>query len=160
MFVTSQAFTGALGGVAGADAKCQAAADGSISPRINGRTFLAWISTSGTSPAGRFTRGVKPYVRSDGLLVANDWTDLTDLSLNHGISVDEAGVDHTAEGLAAWTGTSSKNGDYSGQACADWTSFTFIDKGDRGNVGGNGSGWSSNGGDVCGASHNLYCFEK
>ena len=33
-------------------------------------------------------------------------------------------------------------------------------KGDRGNVGGTGSGWSGGGSDDCALPHNLYCFEK
>ncbi len=43
VFVTSAAFKGNLGGLTGADAKCQAEADGPASIVPSG-TYLAWLS--------------------------------------------------------------------------------------------------------------------
>jgi hypothetical protein len=158
VFVTSTKFLGNLGGVAGADAKCQALADLSPNARIKGHTFLAWVSTSATSPSARFTHGTMPYVLGNGQLVAANWQDLTDGSLmNSGISLDEQGH---SQSDAAWTATSSSNALLSGPSCADWTSSAPLDKGRYGNVSGNGNGWSGSGDDSCDFPDNLYCFEQ
>jgi hypothetical protein len=158
VFVTATAFAGNLGGVAGADAKCQALADLSPNARIKGHTFLAWVSTSATSPNARFTHGTMPYILGNGQLVAANWQDLTDGSLmNTGISLDEQGH---SQADVAWTGTASINAAPSGQSCTDWTSSSPGDKGRYGNVSGNGNGWSGSGDDSCNFPSSLYCFEQ
>jgi cysteine-rich repeat protein len=72
VFVTSAVFTGDLGGRAGADAKCQAAAESASAPG----TFRAWLSTNNGSPADDFVKSAVPYVRLDDVQVAADWQDL------------------------------------------------------------------------------------
>lgn len=156
-FVTSTTYPGDLGGVAGADAKCQARADASTNPRIKGRTFLAWVSTATTSPEQRLTHGTMRYTNATGQLVALDWNDLTDGDLVTGIGVDEAGQ---AQNGGAWTGTKSNGGNYSGRSCTDWMSVAFPLGGERGNVGGSGNGWSGFQTEPCTSVHHLYCFEK
>ena len=96
VFVTSQSYKGNLGGLNGADAKCQTLAD---STGLNG-TFKAylgdWNINSGQT-AGSFNPSISnrlyhspvPYVRLDGALVANDWNDLIDRSIVTQISIDE-----------------------------------------------------------------------
>ena len=158
VFATSVGYTGNLGGIAGADAKCQALADASTIARIQGRTFVAWVSTPGSPVTLRLTHGSLPYTRSDGAMIAATFTDLTDNSLQAPISFDENGGNRNNAG--AWTGTSSSGAGFSGQNCADWTSAAFGNKGDTGNVGGNGSGWSAGGSDDCTSTHSLYCVEK
>jgi hypothetical protein len=157
VFVTSLTYTGNLGGLAGADAKCQALADASPLPRVKGRTFLAWVSTTATSPDARFTHGIKPYIASNEELIASSWSDLTDGSLTSGIERDESGIKRS-EG--AWTGTKSGGATYSGAACGNWTIASFAAGGERGNVGGSGGGWSSGQTDPCALQNHLYCFEK
>ena len=62
VFLTSMTFNGDLGGVAGADAKCQAAADAPLSIVPIG-TYLAWISDAiGNSPSTKFSQSTLPYV--------------------------------------------------------------------------------------------------
>ncbi|MFY0537463.1 hypothetical protein [Nannocystis pusilla] len=51
-FITADMFTGALGGVSGADLKCRAAASRAGLPHAN--TYRAWISDDFQSPATRF----------------------------------------------------------------------------------------------------------
>jgi cysteine-rich repeat protein len=77
VFVTNTVYPdGALGGFAGADAKCQAEADaGGIGTAI-GKTFKAFLSGDGGSGSpnhvtARLNNNQKPHVRTDGLLVAN-----------------------------------------------------------------------------------------
>lgn len=158
VFASSQVYTGNLGGIAGADAKCQALADASPVARIKGRPFVAWVSTSLSSVSARLVHGSLPYIRPDGANIANNFNDLIDNTLQNGIAVDELGVNHG--GGAVWTATGSNNGLFTGDACMDWTSGTPGVRGDRGNLGGNGSGWSVGSSDDCATPDNLYCFEK
>jgi hypothetical protein len=157
VFVSSLLYAGDLGGVAGADAKCQVLADASSVARIRGRTFLAWISTASTSPSLRFTHGTMRYILGDGTPVASSWLDLTDGILTNGIDVDEQDMLRSG---TAWTATSSINATYTGQSCQDWTSPKPTDKARYGNVGGAGSGWSAAADDDCSIPNALYCFEK
>ena len=66
VFVTSSTFEADLGGIAGADGKCQAAASAA---GLSG-TFYAWLSTSATSPSSHFTRAGAGWARVDGKPVA------------------------------------------------------------------------------------------
>lgn len=157
VFVSSTEVTGNLGGLAGADARCQALANASKEPRVKGRAFLAWLSTSPSSPATRFVRGTRPYVRVDGVSIANLWSELVSGGLRGGISLDETGVPRSG---AAWTATSSQNAVFQGSSCADWTSAGFLERGGTGNVGGSGNGWSGGGDQPCVQVARLYCFEK
>ena len=97
VFLSSGQPDGNLGGVAGADAYCQSLAQGAGLPG----TFMAWLSgsTYASSPAGRFVRSNDlPYVRIDGVVVAQDWTDLTDGSIACPIDRDETGQQVFASG--------------------------------------------------------------
>ncbi len=157
VFVTSVAYTGDLGGISGADAKCQALADASPNPRIKGHTFQAWVSTITIAVSARFTHGSQPYVLGDATVVASDWADLTDGTLANGIDIDE--LDRLHDNANAWTATTSNGANYANAGCESWTNGT---NGSAifGNVGGSGLGWSSNGPQPCPASNLLYCFEK
>lgn len=117
MFVTKQAFQGNLGGIAGADAKCQAEADQSTRPRIKGRAFRAWLSTAAQAARDRHVRGTQKYLRANGTTVLAD--DFADLVQN-----GPSGPIHDAEDAlsdkGAWTGTKN-DGDKALATCADWT---------------------------------------
>jgi len=88
VFVSSVPYDGNMGGLTGADAKCQTLA---TAVGLKG-TFLAWLSDNTGSPSTRFTKSAIPYVRRDGVLVANNWTDLTDGAIANTISVSEVGL--------------------------------------------------------------------
>ncbi|MCA9638983.1 MAG: DUF4215 domain-containing protein, partial [Myxococcales bacterium] len=77
VFVTSTLYQGNLGGLAGADAKCQARAQAAGLPG----TFLAWLSDNTNNPNTRFTKSMGPYVLVNGTKIANNYTDLTDGTL-------------------------------------------------------------------------------
>jgi hypothetical protein len=128
VFVTSVGFKGDFGGVTGADAKCQARAD---AVKLAG-TYKAWLSGSAlsSSPSVRFTHAAVPYVLLDGSVVANDWADLTDGTLQHAINLSEV---HTklsffaftftlADGTPGLAGSASQTC-YQGNNCTcdDWT---------------------------------------
>ncbi len=87
VFVTSQTYQGDLGGLAGADAKCNALA--SVAG-LDG-TYKAWLSDATGSPSTRFRRSSVPYTLVDGVVIANDWDDLVDGTLLSPINVTDKG---------------------------------------------------------------------
>lgn len=93
MFVTSEHFVGGmLGGVAGADAKCQSAADEVALPGI----FMAWIATSHEdSPLLRFNWLEGPYVDVNGKQIAATWSEVYYTHGNPAINITEHGLPTT-----------------------------------------------------------------
>ncbi|TSC66687.1 MAG: hypothetical protein CEO21_126, partial [Microgenomates group bacterium Gr01-1014_80] len=73
VFETSLTYDGNLGGLAGADSKCQTLADTSG----RGGTWKAWLSDSATSVSSRFTHATVSYKLLNGTTIANDWNNLT-----------------------------------------------------------------------------------
>ena len=103
VFITSAAFNSSLGGLIGADAKCQAEADDPASIVPSG-TYMAWLSDGTDSPDTRFTKSSHPYLLPDGTKVAEDYTDLTDGSILHPLDMEPTG--NRINGLDKfWTGT-------------------------------------------------------
>lgn len=168
VFVTNAIYSGGtIGGLAGADQKCQGAATGA---GLSG-TYKAWLSDVTGSPSTRFTKSmVAPYVRVDGILVAMNWTDLTDGTLNAAIAKTENNTVGASEAVCdnatSWVFTNTRTDGTlldAGLSCIEWTSNT------------GGSGWgtlsaadsrwsvSCTGGapvNYCGKRTPLYCFEQ
>ncbi len=159
IFITSSTFKGNLGGLAGADAKCQAEADGPATIVPSG-TYLAWLSDGTDSPDTRFTKSAHPYVLPDGTKIAEDFTDLTDGSILQKINIDSTGK---ALGMQLfWTGTKS-DGTTSQYflTCAGWTSPAGA--GERGRVGSTvktSTLWSAQSRYWCSRSLRLACFQQ
>ena len=116
-FVTDGRWLGDLGGVAGADSKCQAEAeDASL-----GGSWLAWIADATTSPVERFARAAAGYVRLDGQVLSTSWSDTVDGNLAAPLSYTPTGV--TLTGSSAWTGVFADGARGPGGGdCAGWTS--------------------------------------
>ena len=90
VFVSFNRFQGDLGqtmGALGGDAHCQRMANGAG----HRGTFMAWMSDSQTSPSARFTQSLVPYKLIDGTVIAFDYFDLTDGSIEAPIDLDEIG---------------------------------------------------------------------
>lgn len=120
VFVTSAVFGAQLGGIEGADAKCQGAAD---SAGLDG-TFRAWLSTATSSPMANFHQSAAPYVRVDGVEIAGDWSDLIDGDLAAPIEVDEWGnVQNNGECGNVWTNTLRDGTPHDEDACTGWSSL-------------------------------------
>ncbi|MCA9651783.1 MAG: DUF1554 domain-containing protein [Myxococcales bacterium] len=125
IFVSSQLYTGNLGGLAGADAECQTLATNAGLPGV----YMAWLSTAAASPASRMTQSATPYRRPDGIQVAPNWAGLTDGTLDAPINVTETlgspPMGNTSCGgggfLTVWTAV-QPDGTSSGSACTDWSS--------------------------------------
>jgi hypothetical protein len=153
VFVTSQTFTGNLGGVSGADNICQSLADNA---KLGGR-WGVWLSTSSINAKERIVDEAYFLVNSTSR-VSEDKSDLTDGSLISAISLSETQA--SIDGLV-WTGT-LENGTGSGINCSNWTSSSSAISGQVGNSNESNSSWTSsevNTANSCNNSYHLYCFE-
>jgi len=164
VFVSDANWDGFLGGLEGADGKCQAWANAAGLPG----TYKAWLSDSPSSPATRFTRSMVPYMRVDGVKVADDWADLTDGSLDAPIATTETGA---AKGMwfalwisNVWTATRA-DGTSTGSFCNNWTSGDWTPR----FFGAYGGFYEQSGGTwtyypeeegYCGRNHALYCVQQ
>jgi hypothetical protein len=170
VFVTSLTYEGNLLGADGADEKCNALARASDLPRVSSTTFQAWVSTtasdSGTPDAQtdlpgavtvRFKHGTGAYVSTDGKVIAKSWTDLTDATLQIGITKDENGMPVQADDIV-WTGTSA-SGELMLPGCSEWATATSAEA-IVGKVAKADLTWTESLKTPCGNVAHLYCFEK
>jgi hypothetical protein len=142
VFISSAVYKGGdLGGVDGADLKCQNLAKQAKLDNAIG--FKAWLSDAQHSPNKDFKHGPEtnglPYVRRDGWLVAKDWTDLI---LNGPV----VGIIRTEQkevqpnmpvtlltNVGVWTGTTAIGNFIGGDNdCNSWTNSSSKAKGHRG----------------------------
>jgi hypothetical protein len=165
VFVTSTMYKGGeLGGLAGADAKCQARA---VAAGLTG-TYRAWLSDFTGSPSTRFPQDVGPYVLVNGSIVANNWPQLTSGSLRHALDITELGgappmtTTVICDGPLVWSDTdASGNLESSSTTCGDWS-----------DVNGQTAAWGlataqdvwtsycSGGDHACSTAAPLYCFQQ
>ena len=126
--------------------------------------FRPWLSTNMSNPATSFVHPQRPYVRPDGLIVANDWADLTDGSLVNPIRVTSAlnllpdGGGNCNASAVAWTGTTI-TGNTASATCNNWVSVN----GFNGVVGSSRvttAQWTDCGSNQCILSARIYCFEQ
>jgi hypothetical protein len=156
VFVTSTTHQGDLGGLAGADAICQARAGEAGLPG----TYLAWLSDDAASPATRFpTHSAGPYELVDGTTIADDWADLTSGDLDAPINLTETGGSPGDES-EAWTHTEADGTASFGVPCNNWTSNSSEDYAAAGTVSATGAEWTRFGGDRCQFSDHLYCVQQ
>lgn len=161
VFVTSKTYQGNLGGLAGADSKCQTLASAA---GLNG-TFKAWLSTSTTNAKDRLTKRDRPYylVRSGGALgakVANNFADLTDGTISAAISVNQKGVTVSFP-IYAWTGTDRYGVKKSAGStyCSGWTINTNKSTSRVGRIIRADYNWTDYQAFNCTYFYYLYCFE-
>lgn len=156
IFVTSGKWPGGLGGVMGANKKCQQAASQAMLE--NSAAFKAWLSDDEGSPSTRFDTSYSGvYVGTDGNLVATDgWADLVD-----GVLLNPPATElGESPGGNPWTntrfdGTSAKAGN-----CSDWTDSAGMLTGHYGYSGVTGESWTdSMKENSCDNLAPLYCVE-
>jgi hypothetical protein len=157
VFVTSQTFNGNLGGLGGADAKCQELADSSS---IVTGTYKAWLSTEGLDARDRMEQNPGPYRLSNGALVALSWDDFVDGSHSSPIHRTEEGVPPSS-GNTVWTATTPEGTltDFAG-TCADWTDSEAYGAANMGLFYFQDTNWTQASGSVCSSSKRLYCIEQ
>ena len=167
-------YNGNLGGVAGADAKCQQRASAA---GLAG-TFKAWISdgTMASSPSVRFTKSAEPYVLVGGTLIANNWNDLTDGTIANRIDKTEFGtaVNVVYQGVYTFTQANGTPGLFGSPASVCYGSNCHCDSWTNANAQGNPTPGSAVGyytatnddwtdysfGNSCNGPVNLYCFQQ
>jgi hypothetical protein len=152
-FVTSATTTGVIGGVAGADAMCTAAATSAGLPG----TFVAFLSSQAQDASDRLV-GSRGWVRAgDGAPIADTAESMLAGAIFNGIDRDENGVKLAAQSFV-WTGSTTVGG--SVENCGEWTTTSLW--GEFGFVGGampemlrpyNVYTFS------CGSLASVYCFE-
>ncbi len=158
VFLTSQIFDGNLGGVMGADAKCQAAAN----TAGLGGIWKVWISDNlGNMPSSRFHHSTDTYRLLNGNIVANNWIDLTDGSLDNSINLDEFGNIFSSTGQV-WTGTKIDGSYVVDKNCLNWESNSASQLGEVGYFNYMDNKWTYWGLKGCSPSSGgrLYCFEQ
>lgn len=189
VFVTDTRYNSyELGGLTGADDKCQAAANSAGA----GGTWKAWLSgtapnvyTAAESPANRFSRSSVAYVSlrpnvATGQIdkIADNWADLTDGTLDNGIHISESGQrifsDNNSVGNDyVWTNTKG-DGTADFLSCQNWmpvaypsynpNELVFQARIGRTNYGPTTLGWTQSGTpyrcDLASSKARLYCFEQ
>lgn len=155
----------AYGGLAGADALCQQAADDA---GFAG-TFRAWLSaTMNDSPSSRFEHAGGPFVRPDGTVIALDWADLVDGALAAPISVTAAGIEVDPSGVPEVVVATHTlhDGTFAGgiAPCAQYTADLILGP-RRGTATATDVEWTENPDDWscdndAGGGPSLYCFAQ
>jgi hypothetical protein len=106
IFITGNVFPGDMYGTT-PDARCLPGSRNGIA-RLRNRTFKAWVSDASGSAATRLKHSTKPYVRSDGVQIAANWTALASPMHTATITLDETGSPYDNFGVivrGVWTGT-------------------------------------------------------
>jgi cysteine-rich repeat protein len=166
VFVTSTKFDGGdVMSLANADAICTTLAEKNI--LISG-VYKAWLSDSADSASERLFHSSVRYILPNKAKIADNWTDLTDGTLDLAISRDETGTpisinpapticdSGNAKDAAVWTGT-APGGDSTTQHCEDWD--TVFATGQAGLLNRVDDKWS-NCQFLCDTQARLYCIEQ
>jgi len=174
VFVTSSRFNGDLftaavnlglapsDGLDAGDKICQKLADNAI---LAG-TYRAWLSDSTGSPSTRFVQATVPYVRTDGVVVADDYAALIGCTagcLKAAISILETGV-AAIETRDAWTATTTGGtllpSPFHFEHCSDWSTSSTAWNGGVGDEFKNSTDWTREVFHACNMTSRLYCFEQ
>lgn len=159
VFVTSSNSFGELGlwkeagsstGIAAGDAICQnLAAKAGLPMAAN---YKAWLSDTVTNASTRLTSN-GPWVRIDGVRIADDLADMIDGNLFSSINVDENG---NYKAFGVWTGTAPA-GQKASDTCGNWLNISA--NGVKGRPINTDSNWTEDVTNGCSANGALYCFE-
>lgn len=160
VFVTSTTYTGNMGGLAGADAACNARAQAAGLPG----TYVAWLSTTGAGGVNAIDRlGTWPgaYALLDGFRVAGSRAQLTG-SIDSAIYRTEFNVQRplTTPQREVFTGTDSTGRGEVGFTCGNWlqsgTTLSAV-VGDHLSASSQWTLDSTSG--SCALARPIYCFE-
>ena len=140
-------------GLAAADAICQSLAK--TANLDNYGTFKAWLSDRTSDAKDRIKSPYGPWVRLDGILVANSPADLINGALLAPINETETTV--YLAGEASWTATA--NGSKVASTCNSWASDDSGDSGGYGAIDLASAMWSTWYSGHCDTLLHLYCLE-
>lgn len=154
VFITSVSYNGNLGGLSGADTKCQ--------ERANvaglGGSWKAWLSDDTVATRERLIHSSSQYIRLDGETIANNWSDLTDGAIQNAINITENNTVLNSDWV--WTNSFADGSirQSSEASCYNWSSTSS--GGATGDSSRTDSGWSDFGASACYYNRPLYCFEQ
>jgi hypothetical protein len=154
VFVTSQTFDGDLGGIAGADAKCMAAAAAGA-PSLASKTFRAWVSTSSSSPAASFPSD-GAFVTVGGAVLADTFNNMRDGTIMAKVTTETGAFLSTP----IWTGTTENGYNVTGWDCGGWTDASAASSAQRASSDVIQWYWSSYDTNTCDQLGSLYCIEQ
>ncbi|MBX3216958.1 MAG: hypothetical protein KF850_33305 [Labilithrix sp.] len=149
VFISSTTVAGNLGGLAGADARCNELAEAA---GLEG-TFVAWLSAAGADARDR-VGGPGPWLLVGTSAVAVTRAQLTQPPITRAIDRTETGEE--AAGIV-WTGTTA-SGVHGGETCSAWRRTL-------GGIGGTGdartstAAWTAASTSSCSFARRLYCFQ-
>jgi hypothetical protein len=155
MFTTSTTYSGNIGGLGGADAKCQERARAA---GLSG-SFIALLSTSQASAFSRI-ESAKGWVRTDGRPFAEGVPEMLQERIFYPPRIDEFGKDIVGDDFVA-TGTKYDGTPDSEKTGNDWgpppVAGSWLCGGGQAFAG--SDGWYSFGHKECTLTFRLYCFE-
>jgi hypothetical protein len=148
VFVSSATYSGDLGGLAGADLKCNTL---SAAAGLAG-TYKAFLHTATASAQSRLG-SARGWVRPDGKPFADTVADLADDGgkVLHPPRLDEHGAD--VGQVWVYTGDAAAN-----RTCTGWTSTSGADLAGLGRTSGTTSVWSDSGVGGCSTPYRIYCL--
>lgn len=154
IFISSTTQNGNLGGLVGADNLCQQLAN-AAGIFI---TYQAFMSDSTVSAASRLTESTVPYRLADGTIVADNWADLVDGTLDNNIMLTELGTIPTS--VSVMTGTSELGAlETMGTTnCNNWQSSDLAQSSVVGSA--DGVEWASIGTGSCFGNRRIYCVQQ
>jgi len=157
-FVSSATASPTLGNVAGYDSQCNALATAAGLNNITNTAYVAWVSSSLSSPQARLGALAQGWVRMDGRPFATTQTGLTANGVvYYPLRIDEYGVDVGSR--VVLTGTTNTGG-LAPNTCSNWTTGSpsfFMTTGDAASGSG---GWSSTTSSSCSTPAWVYCLMK
>ena len=173
VFLTSNEYSGNLGGAAGADQKCRDLA--ATFDKNHADNYVAWLSDVGLPASGRISELGVPYVLRSGVQVAEDLLDLLVHGPSPGITLTEKY--ESFEYVQVWTGTGGAGEVYQDEMkgelnpCNHWTSDSGADSAAIGmnwwppmteafSQWQKEHHWTSKGQETCEHKRRLYCFEN
>ncbi len=158
VFITSEVYQGfALGGLYGADQRCRSLA--AKAGLQNFLTFKAWLSTPTMSASDRLLHSPGRYILVNGLVVAQNWDDLTSGTIENAIMVDEKSM---TQDTLAWTGTLASGQPALGsEFCENWDDDSgLLRMGGMGLSASVDATWSFFEQGICDSELRLYCVEQ
>lgn len=139
-------------GIAAGDEICQSLA--ATAGLANASAFKAWLSDATTNAADRLSSD-GPWVRIDGIKIAENKADLIDGQLLEPLNVTETG--EYVGNFGGYTGTDD-SGNGTGDQCDNWTDATGAFNGTVGGINGIDL-WSNSFAPNCSGTFRIYCFE-
>jgi len=156
LFTTSSSYTGDLGGLAGADAKCAQSASGAGL----GGTFVALLSDASTNAIDRVS-DVGPWNLTNGKVAFKTRADIATVPVT-ALGINEHAAD-VGLPTCAWTG-SKAGAKLAPELCMSWTLGTADMVGKTGNTNTIDNRWIEGvndcGNKICNTAQHLYCIEQ